>query len=331
MKLSRATGLARQPRNEPILCVEVGHTRFKAAILPQYPTFEELQKTKTYSGLSHPWLKGNLEQLFKPSKENPLNELLSTRISEISLSIFGPIYDHKIHGCGTQETVSANLHETLQKDISAKLRIESDSVSWATGAVEFLKLTSHSIQYPALALTFGTGPGVALIENPETIHAIEIWVMSPAYSRLKPLAKPHGQESRPYRLFQTKFLSQISGGESNVNEKMKTYGGEFNAQVKAFSEDVREYVQTLFPSLPKIETFLIGGGVSRFIDSNSPSSIVLNPQFLEKQGVSPDIIQLLGCERMCEEAPLITNTHPSLSELQEELEKRRLVRLATLP
>src|SRR5437868_15486247 len=87
---------------KPILCVEVGNTRIKACLLPQSPTLEDLKKTKTVAFPSKPWLKQNIDQLFNASANTPLKPLLDARPSKISLSIFGPIYDRRIHGSGLQ-------------------------------------------------------------------------------------------------------------------------------------------------------------------------------------------------------------------------------------
>lgn len=309
--------------NEAVLCVEVGHTRIKSALLPKDPTLEDLKKIKTFSCLSKPWLNKNVEQLFKKSKQNPLNKALAAKPSEISLSIFGPVYDKKIHGGGEKSGVSSNLQEILQKVAPTKIRVEADSVSWAIGALEFLKLQSQAIQYPCLAITFGTGPGVALIEDPHTVSAIEVWIMDLPFTRLKPLAEPYGKSDHPYGMFLKKFLDELAGGEKNLDEKMRTYRGEFNRQIEAFAEDVCESVQSLFPSLHKIQTILVGGGLSRFIDLKIRSAIIFNPQFLEQLGVSPDIIQLLGCHRMCREDPIVTKTYPSHKELNAALEARK--------
>lgn len=310
---------------EMILCIEVGNTRIKAGILPNSDLkLEDLKKAKTLTFPSEPWLKQNIDQLFNELSESPLHDLLSTNPSKISLSIFGPIYNKRIHGCGVHNGVFENLHEMIQKQASCKIQIESDAVSWAVGALKYLELQSQTVNFPCIAITFGTYIGIAFIENPHKISAIEIWAMSPTYTRLKPLAESYNLQDFPVALLLKKHIDTISGGEAYTEEKMKIYRPEFNLHVQAFINDVSEHMQKIFPSIPWIKCVLIGGGYSRFIDplnSSTYTSFILSPQALTAQEISPDIIQLLGCQRMCLEDNISTETYPSLHEIQDTFDK----------
>jgi hypothetical protein len=310
---------------EMLLCVEVGNARTKACILPNYDlTLEDLRKVKTMAFPSGPWLKQNIDQLFNKSSKTPLYDLLSTNPSRISLSIFGPIYNKRIHGCGVRNGVFENLHEIIQKQVPCKIQIESDAVSWAIGALEYLQLQSQTVHFPCVAITFGTYIGIALVENPHEISAIEIWAMSPDYTRLKPFAQSYNLQEFPVAILLKKHIETVSGGEAYIDEKMKTYRPEFNLHVRAFIDDISEHMQKIFPSIPEIKSVFIGGGYSRFIDPlncSAYTSFILSPQALTAQGIAPDIIQLLGCQRMCYKDNISTQTYPDLHEIQATFDK----------
>jgi hypothetical protein len=321
---SKGGALEAMESQEMILCVEVGNTRIKASILPNYDlTLEDLRKLNTIHFPSKPWLKQNIDQLFNKSSQTPLCELLNTNSLAISLSIFGPIYDKRTHGCGIRNGLFENLHECLQQQVSCPIQIESDAVSWAIGALRYLQLQGRIVHFPCIAITFGTYIGVAIAENPYKISAIEIWAMSPAYTKLQPFAQVYNLQECPVAVLLKKHIDTISGGELGTEEKMKTYRSEFNLHVQAFVNDISEHMQKVFPSLPKIQSVLIGGGYSRFIDlldNNSVTNFILSPQVLSAQGIDSDIIQLLGCQRLFREEDILTQTYPSLNEVQAAFE-----------
>lgn len=310
---------------ETILCVEVGNTRIKACVLPNYNlTLEDLKKAKTIAFPSEPWLKQNIDQLFKKSIKTPLNDLLNTNPSKISLSIFGPIYNKRIHGCGVRSGLFDNLQEVIKKQIPCEIEIENDTVSWAMGALEYLQLQSQIIDFPCIAITFGTYIGVALVENSHKVSNIEICAMSPVYTRLKPFAQSCNLQGFPVEILEKKHIDAVSGGEVNTEEKMKTYRSEFNLQVQAFIDDISEHLQTIFSSLSKIKSVLVGGGYSRYINTlncSAYTSFILSPQAFSAQGIAQDIIQLLGCQRMYQEEGISTQTHPTLHEIQAIFDK----------
>jgi hypothetical protein len=276
-----------------ILCVEVGQTRFKAAILSFPIKPKQLMNIVTLSGPTHQGLQ-KLEEFFNYLRPNPLSNLFLQQPNAISLSISAPVYDRSrrwLHG-DRRESTQKNIEHATRRTVL----IENDSVSWATGALEFLKLQGKSIAFPCLAITLGTGIGVALIESINQIKDIEIWITHFPYPRLRKYV--HFAEcARPQCLLEKAFLDSISNGEENTDNKMKTYRATYNLHFRAFMEDVCERLESLF-GLTTISTVLVGGGYSRFIlkpSMHTRSVIVLNPTNLISSGFSPDIIQLIGC------------------------------------
>ncbi len=294
-----------------VLCIDVGHTRIKAGLLPKNPTLNDLKKAQTYAWPSAPWRQHNLDQLFTRTKETPLQRLLKTDPEEISLSIYGPIFDRKIHCTTAKSDLFHELQATLQKATHAHLTLDCDSTMWAIGAIELLRLTNQMPRFPCLAITLGTSVGVALIESPKKFSAIEVWILSPPYERLRPIAMPLGHKEAPQRILGKKYLDSIA--------VELQYHLEYTHHVYAFKEDICDFIETSFPDLPKIETVLIGGGFSHLLDSaqmNGRKTILLTPKKLELWGVSPDIISLLGCETLSATPAIATQTFPSQKEFE---------------
>lgn len=300
-----------------VLCIEVGHTRFKATTMVTPLTLKSLKATQIIVGRSAPWLQQNLYLLFTKSLDSPLSPFLEKRPDMVSLSIFGPISNRSKHVFWQKARLPEHLKDSLQNTTSRRVMIDGDAVSWAIGALEYLKLNSAQVTFPCLALTLGTGVGAALIGNVDQIKAIEIWIMDPSYPRLGKYAVTKNSLKSPRQLLEKAFLDKISGGEEFTDIKMKTYRPEYNLHFQAFVEDACEEIEKKLQLQNKILSVLVGGGYSRFIDEpkdKSRTTFVLNPQKLIKEGFLPDIVQLLGCLRHCHMPAIRTDTYPDFSK-----------------
>lgn len=297
----------RLPVDKTVLCVELEHKWMRAAILPSPITKESLRDLKPIEALSTPWLMNNIEKLFEISEENPLNDLLKEKISTLSLSIFGPLYQNGENHCKTQ-MVPQNLLQHLKDHTQAKVSVEVDVVAWAIGALEYLRLDSKTLQYPALVVSLGTGVGMALIESETSVKAVEYSTMNCPFPRLRLL------NERIYVLNLT-YLTEISGGD--IEGKMETYRSTYNRDFKALVLDMTEYLEKEYSTGP-IKSVVVGGGFSRYIDNLEGiplESFLFSPQYLEKEHVSPYSIQLLGCLRKSQEPTLVTDTLPDIDTL----------------
>lgn len=294
---------------EMVLCVEVGHSRIKAALLPEHPTLEDLKKVDSVSVKSKPWLKENIVSLFVQSKENPINHLLKANPKKISLSVFGSEKNSK-YPVGELDDLPENLHELLQKKTGCFITIERDTNSWAIGALEYLRLKSQQPIFPCLAITLGTGVGVVLMENEDTIKTIEFFTMPWPFPKMGSIIEE--KMEAPVLVLCKKYLDSLFGGEEFLDKGMVAYRQKYNAHFRSFVEDISSHTFTLFKC--PISSVLVGGGHSRFIDTSAcaPLSLyLLNPQTLQTEGISPDIVQLLGCVKKVSSSHLSTYIYPS--------------------
>ncbi len=223
-----------------------------------------------------------------------MQSLLSSEPAVLSISIFGT---EKYSKCpsGKIDDYPDNLEELITASFRGPYYIERDTNAWALGALEYLSLVSKQPEFPCLAITLGTGIGIILIENATTIKTIEFCTMPWIFPNLKHLTTNLVHE--PVLVLGKNFLVHFFHGETHIDEGMKRYRKTYNSHFWAFVDDVSLNIEQMFGC--KIASVIVGGGNSRFIDAfNTPLPLyLLNPQSLEKEGVSPDIIQLLGCVR----------------------------------
>jgi hypothetical protein len=301
----------------PILCVEVGGTRIKFGALPKTLTFEKLQTLQTKVFSSEGWVGPKLPSLFRQSPESPLVQYLEMPHSKISLSVTGPVFHHRTHLWPTRRGIPRNLSEVCEKEAGCEVVIDNDSTSWAKGCLAYLKLKNVQPKFPCLGITIGTGVGGVLIRDENSVCGIEIDSIDCGFSRLKALVHDQPMEKwSPHRTVGKKFFELLFNGQSFLDEQMKPHLAKYNERFYALVHDIREVLEKTF-ALQFAELF-VGGGFSRFIEVSKALSLpttIFNPQFLEKESLSPDIIQLLGCHNTCQEKHPVSNIYPHYDQL----------------
>jgi hypothetical protein len=302
-----------------ILCVEVGWQRIKAAVLPEDINYDKLKTIQTISAPSGNWLNVNFPLLFKISIPNPLSPLLKVPHDKASLSISGPVVDHRYHPDLGKRGIPVDLKKACEALAKCDVLVENDVICWAIGCQELLKLQAKPPKFPFLALTFGTGLGSALALNEETIYNIELTYLNCPFSRLKFLTReqPFNPKFTPHRALGKPFFDWKLGRKEFSDQEVAPYLFNYNNRFQAFIEDFVEALNELF-SL-KIQDILIGGGYSRFLEipeNYNHSIILMKPQILKAEGISPDIIQLLGCLRLSQKNPPKTILYPEYEDIQ---------------
>lgn len=315
-----------QETSQDILCVEVGWTRIKAGILPNDATYEKLKTVKTITAPSGPWLDANFPMLFKVMLANPLSPMLKVPHGKVSLSISGPVVDHRYHPDLGKRGIPVDLKTACEKFANCDVLVENDVICWAIGCQELLKLKSTPPKFPYLALTFGTSIGSALALDEETIYNIELTYLNCPFSRLKFLTREQKFDPKftPHRALGKPYFDWKLGRREFKDEEFAPYLFNYNNRFQAFLEDFVRELEELFSI--KIQNVLVGGGYSRFLDvpeNNAYSVILMNPQALVADGISPDIIQLLGCWRLSQKNPPETILYPEYEDIKIIRSKRQ--------
>lgn len=302
-----------------VLCVEVGWQRIKAAILPNDVTYEKLKSIQTITAPSTMWLNANFPLLFKITLPNPISPLLKEPHAKASLSISGPVVDNRYHPDLGRRGIPVDLKTACEKIAHSEVVVENDVICWAIGCQELLKLQSKPPKFPFLALTLGTGVGSALALDENTIYNIELNYIDCSFSRLKFLTReqPFNPRFTPHRALGKPYFDWKMGRREFKDHEVAPFLFNYNNRFQAFIEDVVEGMEKLFSI--KVQDILIGGGYSRFIEvpeNYAYSIILMKPQILKEEGISPDIIQLLGCLRRSKEDHPKTILYPDYRDIE---------------
>ena len=284
-----------------VLCADIGGTRVKAAILHPGITLQELQAITTVAIDSQEWLNDDLPLLFSFGDTRGLPQKFTKPIDQICFGVRSPVKDGKC--CVVpKEHLPRDIKHLCQEVSNRPVFVECDTGIWARGAIYWHNLIQKDISFPCLGITFGTGIGVALFKTSDDIVNIEISLLDTPYKRLfeeteeQPIKieydrpAPHDAMGKPFFLWVEKEHPDWS------DEKIQEV---FNKRILGFLIDMQEYLQ--IKENVTIDSFMIGGGNSRLIDSKKMQKalgkqfIVLNVQNVSQYGVSPDIISLLGC------------------------------------
>lgn len=310
--------VCQEPQTARILCVDIGGSRIKSAVLHPEITLKELQNTSTISFESKKWLNEGITQLFDPDIPGNLYEKMGVECDEVSIGVRGPVMDGA-YCLVPKEHLPREMREKCQDAAKRPVFLECDTGIWARGALCWQDLIGQEVLFPCLGITFGTGIGAALISAPDDITNIEISVIDAPFVRLLELAKdqplkqeygrpaPHDAIGMPYFHWRQK---------NNSSNDAQTIQNEFNVRALAFIEDMQDYLKELEVDIASI---MMGGGNSRFIIPQGIESslkkpvILLSPDRISRYGVPFDVISLLGCLKIRVNPPI--KVLPSWNEM----------------
>lgn len=293
-----------------VLCVDIGGTRIKAAVLHPEITLQELQGVSTIALESKEWLNEDIPQLFSPNFPGNLHEKIGIKYDEVSMCVRCPIMDGT-YCVVPKEHLPREIKQQCQEAAKCPVVVECDAGTWARGALYWQGLIKQNVLFPCLGITLGTGIGVALISAPDDIINIEISVIDTPFERLFDLAKgqplkqeygrpaPHDAIGMPYFLWSKK---------ERPSHDFQLIQKEFNARILAFIKDMQDYLRNKLGI--EMRSIMIGGGNSRLLISQDLEKelekeiILLDPNNIAKYGVSFDIVSLLGCLLIREHPPV---------------------------
>ena len=143
------------------LCLDIGGTRIKAAILKPNMTLEQIKHVKVITMSAEGWFSEKLPTLFDPNNTDGLTNRVNCPFDNVLFGISGPV-------CNRSEYINPNikgiprfLKTECEKILKKKVIFDIDTVIWSCGALYWNDLMGEKIQYPCLGITLGTGAGVA--------------------------------------------------------------------------------------------------------------------------------------------------------------------------
>lgn len=286
---------------EKTLCVDIGATRVKAAVLYPEISLEELQEISTIEFNSEGWLNESLPQIFNPSVPESLIQRIKCPFNRISFGITGLIMDSRTYIL-PERGIPYHLKQKCEEEAGVECFAETDTVIWTRGAMHWQKLIGQKITFPCLGITLGTGIGIVVLRSATDTPLLQTSLFDVPFKRFRHLCKDQTIEGTYDRLNRHELIG-IPFFEWAKNQKFfeseEQINEEYNLRIIAFLEDMKEFLKNDLNI--NINSIMIGGGNSRFISLKDLQTklnsqiILLSPQHISQFGISPDIISLLGC------------------------------------
>ena len=283
------------------LCIDIGGTRIKSTVLPEFPSLEDLKTAPYFSIRTLGWLNYSFSTLVNPHYWPSIAahyKNIGKKYDQISISVPGPvdIYGNFLRTDLTDgpAKVPKELKKAFEKEAGCRVKLTNDAHAWMLGFIRYTQLTNRDIAYPAMLLAFGTGIGVAIAPESNKVHDIEVsngfyWKnvaeRSGRSDILNDPGKVHEILGAPY------FKWVAEANPAWTYEKIRT---EFSDRVLAMIKDMNPKLQEHFG---KIRTIILAGGNAEFVSIRKlkPTYACEAIPLIERElGFNPDRVSLLG-------------------------------------
>lgn len=292
-----------------VLCIDVGGTRIKSAVLPENPSLEDLKASESVAIRTLGWLNHSLPDLLKPNCWAGLADYYNRKrfgYDHISISVPGPIDKQ---GCFLRDDLTEKsakcpkrLRDSLEQASGKSVTIIKDADAWMLGFLRYSELMGESLKYPILSMAFGTGIGASMATDSETIYSIEIrWLDSAVWKNLRKSAQRDFSDSwEVHRIIGRPFFEWAE--KTHPEWAYPTIREQFSARVLATCEDLAPVLER---RVGKIGTLVLAGGNAEFASVGTLTKSLdcrVVPLTDRHAQLQPDIISLLGVEAACRAA-----------------------------
>jgi hypothetical protein len=281
-----------------ILCIDIGGTRIKAAILKNDMDLNFLKNTKVEIIRSLGWLNSSLPSLI--SKNHPASIIQQytnlTDYDYISISVPVNVINDgtEINGNYVERRgLPQDLKKAFEEKSKCEVFIMNDSICWLSGALNYYGLNEVKVEFPCLLIALGTGVGLGYASQ---MYHMENLELSNHYHRFSQLSQASVQ------LIDRGWKVHACLGEkyfySLKNEhKDWTYlniQDDFTKRITALLLDIKDKNLINFIDL---KTIFIGGGNASYVNSDiliddlQKNVLILTSRSLQ---INPDLIPLLG-------------------------------------
>jgi hypothetical protein len=279
-----------------VLCIDIGGTRIKWAILHSDPSLVALQQTSIFRMSSVGWENQTLPDLLSPAHGAGILHRSGSipPFGAVSCAVCTEVNQAgEIVGGLLDRGVPADLRWQFERLVCRPVRLQNDSEAWLRGSLRYAELMGERLAFPCLALIFGTGVAFAHAREPESIQAMEFRGSFCGNQ----IARFIGQDRLSYpgevhRILGTPFFDWAARHVECVSWSYDIVRQEFTDRVSALARDIQEeYV-------PGVKTLFIGGGHADYVSaSRLATELHLNVHLWKERpcGMDPDLIPLLGC------------------------------------
>jgi predicted NBD/HSP70 family sugar kinase len=281
-----------------ILCIDIGGTRIKAAILKDNIDLLTLKNTKVEVISSLGWLNSSLPQIV--SKLHPASIIQqSSNLSDhdyISISVPAQVINNGSEICGhyvEKRGFPREIKNVFEVISNCKVVIINDAICWLSGALNYYKLCEVKIEFPCLFISLGTSVGIGYAKEMEYIENLELSNHNHHFLHLsRASGQLIGNGGKVHACLGEKYFTFLKNDHKNW-----TYldiKADFTNRILALLLDIKDKNIVSFIDL---KTIFIGGGNANYVNSGILSSalekniFMLTPSNLQ---INPDLIPLLG-------------------------------------
>lgn len=282
------------------LCIDIGATRLKCAVLPRPTNWEDLSGLQTDAMRILGWLNRSMEDLLNPRNGVALNHARRQLPACDSIAIglcteldaSGKISGH-LRGRG----VPADLKERFERQTGKRVILINDAEAWLRGALTYCELNPSKpggsvAGKRSLALIFGTAVGWASGKDPKCVVPEEF---NPGFkaTHLSKAAGTNVDGWAVHRILGKPFFDWVARDKPDWS--YPTIRKEFTRRVIALHKDIESL-------RGRPDTLFIGGGNAEYVSIREVEKslgvpvIVLREPELE---IPPDLVPLLGLASIC--------------------------------
>ena len=290
-----------------ILCIDIGGTRIKAAILKNDLTLKELENTNVKTMETLGWLNSSLPQIIAKdhfaSLVNIDECLKNYDIVAIGVPFKVNNKEKKVEGYYINENgVPGNLMQAFKDRTNCEVLITNDSMAWLYGALNYYKLLSKEIKFPCLTVTLGTGVGLAYADSYSDIKGIEASEQKYVFSHLSNSSNENVYRGAEiHKVLGEKFFRDVKDSHQRW-----TYLKIQNQYTERLISLFKDFEETNLFNYEKIKSIIIGGGYLKYVclsslkSSLNKSIYMLSENYIQ---INPDLIPLFGLVQLINQQP----------------------------
>lgn len=290
-----------------VLCVDIGGTRIKYALLNTKSKLKDIKNSEIYNTRTLGWLNNTLPELFSTNHwANILSKFKHSTFSEIAVCFPSPIRKGKYFGRNDliKLGVPEQLSDAIKDSSGKKTKLINDADAWGIGIDKYFINKNYKFEYPILTITLGTGVGVSLMESPNKIYSIELSAASTKFRNLsKSCGKNVNSGGKVHEILGKEFFNWIE--KEQMKFSYNIIRDEFSKRVSALILDLKDKMSY---ELNHIGVIAIGGGRAEYASSSQIEKVIhQKPYSLIDRiiNVNPDFIPLLGLSNLQKETNIV--------------------------
>lgn len=289
-----------QQEMKTILCIDIGGTRIKSAVLPQYPDIQQARNAPHMVVRTLGWLNQSLPSLLDPNHWPSLAayyKKIDIDYDSVAISVPGVVENGifmRSDLVSKPSCVPRNLLSAMQNKAGCPLTLIKDADAWMMGYQSYSRALGINVHYPALLLAFGTGFGIAVAADSNTVYSIEAGDMSVTNWNNVFQASGHhfSQGWEIHRIVGRSFFDWVDHHKKHWDHTR--IRDEFSKRVKAALEDILPWIEKRLGK--RVQTVALAGGNAEYVSvrvlESTGRTIVSLTDRLSK--LDPDLITVMG-------------------------------------